>query len=156
MLYVLMVSPVLYRLANGTGMDAWCIVGAVMMVGGALLESLSDLQKNAAKKKNASRFCDTGLFTIVRCPNYLGELLLWTGVFLSGVSVYNGLWQWVFAAVGYLAIVYIMFSGARRLEIRQNRRYGEDPEYQAYAKKTPILLPLIPLYSVEKYKFLVG
>ncbi|MBE5927212.1 MAG: hypothetical protein E7270_09650 [Lachnospiraceae bacterium] len=57
---------------------------------------------------------------------------------------------------GYLCIVYIMFGGARRLEIRQNRNYGNDPEYQEYVKKTPILIPLIPLYSVEKYKFLVG
>ena len=33
---------------------------------------------------------------------------------------------------------------------------GNDPEYQAYVKKVPILLPLIPLYSVEKHKWLVG
>ena len=44
-----------------------------------------------------------------------------------------------------------MFSGARRLEIRQNGAYGADPEYQAYIKKTPILLPFVPIYSVEKY-----
>jgi len=49
-----------------------------------------------------------------------------------------------------------MFSGARRLEVRQNKNYGADPEYRAYVKSTPILLPFIPLYSVEKYKFLVA
>ena len=49
-----------------------------------------------------------------------------------------------------------MFGGARRLELRQNRNYGADPEYQAYVKKTPILLPLVPFYSVAKYKWLVG
>ncbi|HKM22591.1 MAG TPA: hypothetical protein VJZ01_11195 [Lachnospiraceae bacterium] len=54
------------------------------------------------------------------------------------------------------AIVYIMFGGARRLEIRQNKNYGNDPEYQAYVKKTPIIIPLLPLYSVAKYKFLLG
>jgi hypothetical protein len=47
-----------------------------------------------------------------------------------------------------------MFSGARRLELRQNENYGNDPEYQAYVKKTPILLPCVPLYSVVKYKWL--
>jgi len=62
-------------------------------------------------------------------------------------------WQWIAAATGYICIVYIMFGGARRLELRQNRNYGEDPEYQAYVKKTPILLPL---YSVVKYKWPVG
>lgn len=48
-----------------------------------------------------------------------------------------------------------MFSGARHLEIRQNKNYGDDLEYQAYVKRTPLLIPLIPLYSLEKYKFLV-
>ena len=56
----------------------------------------------------------------------------------------------------WVCIVYIMFGGARRLEIRQNKNYGNDPQYQEYVKKTPILLPFVPLYSVEKYKWLVG
>ena len=33
---------------------------------------------------------------------------------------------------------------------------AEHPEYQKYVKSTPILLPFVPLYSVEKYKFLVA
>ncbi len=49
-----------------------------------------------------------------------------------------------------------MFSGARRLELRQNKSYGADLEYQAYVKSVPILLPFVPLYSVAKYKFLVA
>jgi hypothetical protein len=47
-----------------------------------------------------------------------------------------------------------MFSGARRLELRQNEVYGTDPEYQAYVKKTPILISFLPIYSVERYKWL--
>ena len=34
--------------------------------------------------------------------------------------------------------------------------YGRDPEYQAYVRSVPILLPFVPLYSVEKYKWLVA
>lgn len=55
-----------------------------------------------------------------------------------------------------LGIVYVMFSGARRLELRQDRTYGADPEYQAYVAKVPSLLPFVPLYSVKKHKWLVG
>ena len=109
----------------------------------------------AAKKKNPRRFCDKGLFRLVRCPNYLGELIFWTGVLLSGVNILQG-WQWALALLGYLGIVYVMFSGARRLEIRQNKNYGNDPAYQNYVKKTPIMIPFVPLDSVEKYKYLVG
>ena len=60
------------------------------------------------------------------------------------------------AIIGYLGIVYMMISGASRLELRQDKNYKEDKEYIKYVKKTPILLPLIPLYSVKKYKWLVG
>ena len=126
------------------------------MAAGIILESLADAQKSKAKAKNPNRFCDTGLYRIVRCPNYLGEVLFWTGVFVSGVDSFNGVWQWIGAIIGYVCIVYIMFGGARRLEIRQNKNYGADEEYQKYVKKTPILIPLIPLYSVEKHKWLVG
>ena len=156
LLYVCQVSPILYRLQNGVKTDMAAIVGTVIMALGIILESASDFTKNKFKQKNPKRFCDVGLFKIVRCPNYLGEVLIWTGVFVSGVTALDGIFQWLCAICGYVAIVYIMFGGARRLEIRQNKNYGNDPEYQAYVKKVPILLPLIPLYSVEKYKWLVG
>lgn len=77
-------------------------------------------------------------------------------MFVSGVTTLSGVFEWMIALIGYICIVYIMFGGARRLELRQNKNYGEDPEYQKYVKKTPILLPFIPLYSVAKYKWLVG
>lgn len=155
-LYVLQVLPVYFRLQNGAGSDAWCYVGAAVMLFGILFESVADLQKSRAKKKCPSRFCDTGLFRIVRCPNYLGELIFWTGVLLSAVNILCGVWQWTLALLGYLGIVYVMFSGARRLELRQDKHYGDDPAYLAYKNSTPILIPFVPLYSVIKYKFLVA
>lgn len=155
-LYVLQVLPVFYRLLNGCGTDAFCVVGACVMAFGIIFESASDWQKSRAKAVNPNRFCDTGLFRIVRCPNYLGELIFWTGVLISGLNILSGVGQWILALLGYMGIVFVMFSGARRLELRQNKNYGDDPEYQAYVKSTPILIPFIPLYSVVKYKFLVA
>lgn len=155
-LYVCQISPVLFRYKNGAGTDAISVVGCIVMIAGILLEAMADLQKSKAKAVNPSRFCDKGLYRIVRCPNYLGEVLFWTGVFLTGITALEGVVQWLVAVFGYVCIVYIMFGGARRLEIRQNKNYGRDHEYQEYVKKTPILIPLIPLYSVEKYKWLVG
>ena len=155
LLYVMQVSPVAFRLSNsGQTTDLWAWIGAAVVLCGILLEALSDAQKSAAKKRNSKRFVDTGLYRIVRCPNYLGEVVIWTGVLLSGIGASLTWWQWVIAAIGYIGIVYVMFSGARRLELRQNEVYGDDPEYQAYVRRTPILIPLLPLYSVVKYKWL--
>lgn len=155
-LYLTQILPILYRFANHSIDSVTSYVGIGIMAFGLILESAADIQKNQAKKKNPHRFVDTGLYRIVRCPNYLGEMIFWTGVFVSGIGSLTGFWQWFLSIIGYLGIIYVMFSGARRLEIRQNKNYGNNPEYQAYVKKVPILLPLIPLYSVEKYKFLVA
>ena len=156
LLYVCETSPVVFRLENGIASGGTVIAGLIIMVLGLSLETAADLQKNAAKKIDPKRFVDTGLFRIVRCPNYFGEMLFWTGVFITGIGSNTGVWQWVAALLGYLGIIYVMFGGARRLEMRQNRTYGDDPEYQEYVKKTPIMIPFIPLYSVEKYKWLVA
>jgi len=154
LLFACQVSPLASRLANTAPDGIWAWIALVLMVLGVALEAIADAQKSAAKKKNPHRFVDTGVYRIVRCPNYLGEVILWTGCFLNCISAGFNIWQWIFALLGYIGILYVMFSGARRLELRQTKTYGEDAEFQAYIAKTPILLPLIPLYSVAKYTWL--
>lgn len=156
LLYACETSPVLFRLENGKAAGASVVIGIIVSVIGLAVESAADVQKSRAKEVNPGRFVDTGLYRIVRCPNYFGEMLFWTGVFISGLGAVSGALQWISVLAGYLGIIYVMFGGARRLEIRQNKSYGSDPEYRAYVKKTPIMIPLIPLYSVEKYKWLVA
>ena len=155
LLYVTQVSGVFYRLINKAEDNIAVYIGAGIMLLGLVLESVADIQKNKAKKINPKRFVDTGLYRLVRCPNYLGEMIFWTGVVISAIGAVTG-WQWTLIAIGYIGIIFVMFSGARRLEIRQNKNYGKDPEYQKYVKSVPIMVPFIPLYSVEKYKWLVG
>ena len=155
LLYVLQVCPVAFRLSHAPhAAEPWAWVGAAVVLCGILLEAASDAQKSAAKKRNPKRFVDTGLYRIVRCPNYLGEVVIWTGVLLSAIGGGLAWWQWLLAIVGYAGIVYVMFSGARRLELRQNEVYGDDPEYQRYVKHTPILIPFLPIYSVVRYEWL--
>ena len=155
-LYVAQVSPMLFRYDNAASDLVLPIIGIVISILGLVLESVADNQKSAQKKVRPDMVATEGLYKLCRCPNYLGEMIFWTGVFLSGIGAVSGVGQWILASVGYLGIIFVMFSGARRLELRQNRNYGDDPEYQAYVKSVPILLPFIPLYSVVKYKFLVA
>lgn len=158
LLYVGQISPVTFYLANladGAAVNGvWMWIGAVTATVGVVIEMVADAQKSAAKKINANHFVSHGLYRIVRCPNYFGEVLMWTGSFVVCFGACCTLWQWVVASLGYIGIVYVMFSGARRLEMRQTEVYGNDPEFQAYIKRTPIILPFVPLYSVAKYKWL--
>ena len=154
-LYVTQIGGVFYRLVNAAQDNAFVFIGAAVMLMGVSLETAADIQKNKAKKINPRRFVDTGLYRIVRCPNYLGEMIFWTGVLICGIGAASG-WQWLIIAIGYIGIIFVMFSGARRLELRQDKNYGKDPEYQKYVTTVPILVPFIPLYSVKKYKWLVA
>lgn len=160
LLYVGQISPVtfyLYNLELGALVNhTWAWVGAVVAAAGVIIEMVADAQKSAAKKINANRFVSHGLYRIVRCPNYFGEVLMWTGSFLICFGACCTVGQWVIASLGYIGIVYVMFSGARRLELRQNETYGNDPEFQAYIKRTPLILPLLPIYSVAKHTWLKG
>ena len=154
-LYVTQIGGVFYRLVNAAQDNAFVFIGAAVMLMGVSLETAADIQKNNAKKINPRRFVDTGLYRIVRCPNYLGEMIFWTGVLICAIGGATG-WQWLVIAIGYIGIIFVMFSGARRLELRQDKNYGKDPEYQKYVTTVPILVPFIPLYSVKKYKWLVA
>lgn len=152
--YISETSPAFYRLANNSTESVMIWFGIAVMAIGVLIESIADLQKDAAKKKNPNRYCDTGLYKVVRCPNYLGEILFWAGVFISGFGALTGVVQWVVASFGFLIILFVMLSGAKRLEIRQDKSYGSMVDYQDYVKKTPILLPFIPLYSLKSWNFI--
>lgn len=160
LLYVGQISPVtfyLYNLELGALVNhTWAWVGAVVAAAGVIIEMVADAQKSAAKKIDANRFVSHGLYRIVRCPNYFGEVLMWTGSFIICFGACCTVGQWIIASLGYIGIVYVMFSGARRLELRQNETYGNDPEFQAYIKRTPLILPLVPIYSVAKHTWLKG
>ena len=156
LLYACETSPIAFRFENGSETYGWLIAGMIIMACGLVTETTADMQKSLAKRENPHRFVDTGLYRIVRCPNYMGEMMFWTGVFITGIGSNIGAWQWIAAICGYLGIIYVMFGGARRLEMRQDREYKDDPDYWAYKNKTPIMIPFIPLYSVKEHKWLVA
>lgn len=71
LLYCCQVSPVLFRLLHDAKSDTVTVVGTIIMAFGIVLESTADYIKNRYKKQHPHRFCDVGLFRVVRCPNYL-------------------------------------------------------------------------------------
>lgn len=149
-LYAAQVSPMLFRYDNASTDIILPLVGAAVSVFGLVLESVADNQKSAQKKVRPEMVATEGLYKIVRCPNYLGEIIFWTGIFVSGITTYATVGQWITASLAYICIVYIMFNGAQRLEKRQMARYGNNEEYNTYANKTPIIIPLLPIYHLNK------
>jgi steroid 5-alpha reductase family enzyme len=160
-LYILMFMPMLSRFAAESKLaadpaPALGIVGIAITALGIAIESIADAQKALAKRRAPKRFCDSGLYRIMRCPNYFGEMLVWTGNLIAGAALLRTWLAWGFATIGYICIVLIMIGSARRLEIKQETRYGADPEFQVYTKKVPVLVPLLPIYSLKNAKIYLG
>lgn len=149
-LYTAQVSPMLFRYVGENSDITLPVIGFAISLFGLILESVADNQKSAQKKARPEMVATEGLYKIVRCPNYLGEIIFWTGVFVSGITAYATVGQWITAILAYVCIVYIMFNGAQRLEKRQMARYGDNEEYNTYANKTPIIIPLLPIYHLNK------
>ena len=149
-LYVAQTSGVAFRLFNNCGSSAVQWVGIAISAFGIILEAVADQQKSKQKAERPDMVATKQLYKIVRCPNYFGEILFWTGVTVSALDCLCGVGQWSTVIIAYILIVFIMFNGAQRLEKRQMARYGNNPEYKAYADKTPIIIPLLPVYHLNK------
>ena len=158
LLYVAMVSPAVFALtagADGTSMPT-LLPGIVVMALGLLLEAAADAQKSRLKAIAPKTFVRSGLYAIVRSPNYLGEMLFWFGGFVAGIAAYHSVAAWLIAGAGFVCIELIMLGSARRLEIKQAERYASDPAYQDYVRRVPILFPLLPLYSLRQLRVYLG
>ncbi len=157
-LYVAMASPTLLSLsAAAAGVNLPSLLpGILIALCGLGLETAADLQKSRLKAAKPKSFVSSGLYAIVRSPNYFGEMLFWFGLFISGISAYRSAGDWLLAGIGLVCIELIMLGSARRLELKQAERYGGDAAYRAYVQRVPILFPLLPLYSLRNLRIYLG
>ena len=122
----------------------WTVVGWGLWVLGFSIEVIADRQKKRFRLDpcNQGKWIDEGLWSRSRHPNYFGEILLWTGVFVSGVGQYEG-GQWLAAlSPVFVAVLLIKGSGVPLLAARAQARWGDDPAFQAYVQRTRLLLPI--------------
>ena len=151
-MYTAQTSAVSYRIMNRANDNFFAWLGIIIMALAIFGEATADKQKSAAKKVNPKRFCDTGLFKYVRCPNYFSEIMFWVGVTVSGIGAVQGK-QWIMSLLALVLITFVMYNSAQRLELRQEKTYGLDPEYQKYSDTVPLLFPFTKQYhSMQVYR----
>lgn len=161
LLYVLMTLPAVAAAgsegalpspADGSVAFVGSVVGLVLLAGGLGLETLADFQKNRFKKDHPQDFCAVGVFRWVRCPNYLGEVLVWIGNFVAALGFLSPWYLWAPSLVGLGCIVLIMMGSTKRLEAKQEERYGTRADYQVYIRQVPVLVPWVPVYSLKNVR----
>lgn len=159
-LYVALFVPSIYTAIGVAGSTPWAIAlqvaGLIAMGGGLVIEALADAQKSAAKAGAPQAFVSSGLYSWVRCPNYLGEMLFWVGNFVAGMGFFLGWGGWLISFVGVVCLILIMLGSTRRLELAQDARYGKQADYQRYVRTTPVVLPLVSVYTLRNLKVYLG
>lgn len=139
--WVIMLPVIVWFAAPG----AWnplMTLGLALWAAGFVIEAVADAQKFAAKSRpgGGERWMDSGLWRYSRHPNYFGELLVWWGTFIFVAGDLDG-WQWV-SGVGPLAITFLLLkvTGIPTLEASAARKWGQNPDYQAYVRRTSRLV----------------
>ena len=127
-------------------LDGYAIVGFVIWLGGITIEALADRQKSVFRSEpaNKDRFIQTGLWSWSRHPNYFGEILLWFGVAIVAMPVLSG-WQWLtMISPLFVFLLLTRVSGIPLLEKRADEKWGGQADYEAYKKRTSVLVPVPP------------
>jgi steroid 5-alpha reductase family enzyme len=131
--------------ATRVALDWWALAGFVVWAAGFGIEITADSQKRRFKADpaNEGKFISTGLWSRSRHPNYFGEIVLWIGVLIIAVPVLEG-WQWVaLLSPVFVAFLLIKGSGIPPLEKKADKKWGGQPDYEAYKKNTPVLIPAL-------------
>ena len=151
-MYTAQTSALSYRVINQADDNLFAWLGVIVMALAIFGEATADKQKSAAKKVNPKRFCDIGLYRYCRCPNYFSEIMFWVGVMITGIGAVIGK-QWIMVLIALCLITYVMYNSAQRLELRHEKNYGLDPEYQKYSDTVPLLFPFTKQYhSMKVYR----
>jgi steroid 5-alpha reductase family enzyme len=140
--------PVSYLVSRdeAPGFGLWAIVGASIWLVGLAIEAVADAQKSAFKGKegNRDRFIASGLWRYSRHPNYFGEMLVWWGLFVYAVPFLDGAAFAVVIGPVFITLLLLFVSGIPLLERSADAKYGDDPAYREYKRRTSILVPLPP------------
>ena len=117
-------------------------IGLVMFIGGFAIEIVADQQKSAfrAIPENRNKYITSGLWSRSRHPNYFGEITLWTGVAVMSFSSLSGIEYLTLISPIFTYLLLVKISGVRMLEGRGQKTWGNDEDYIAYMKNTPMVM----------------
>ena len=128
---------------SGTPLGIWDGIGLSIWILGFGIEAIADKQKTVfnTEPNNQGKWIDSGLWSYSRHPNYLGEILLWTGIAFFGISCFTGLERVAWVSPIFIYLLLTKVSGIPILDKRALEKWGDDPEYQKYRENTPALIP---------------
>jgi steroid 5-alpha reductase family enzyme len=126
---------------------------ALLMISCIYIEFIADNQQYAFQQEKHRRianneelgdykkgFISTGLWAIVRHPNYAMEQAIWLIFYLFSVHITG---SWINWSIAGCVLLIILFKGSS--DFSEEITEGKYPEYKAYKERTPRFIPFMKL-----------
>ena len=130
--------PALHYIQFG-GINLVTLLGFALCVSAATLQLVADVQLHRFQRQanNRGQIIRHGVWRHARHPNYLGEILMWWGVFVVLVSVRPSLWP---LGIGALTntLMFLFIS----IPMAESRMAGYKEGFDRYVQETNRLLPI--------------
>ncbi len=133
----LCILPVIFYIKNG-GINILTVFGYCICITAVTIQLVSDIQLHRFRKvqKSRSMIIRKGLWKNSRHPNYLGEILMWWGVYIVLLSVEQNLW---FLGIG--AFINNMMFLFISIPMTERRISGYKEGFNEYLSETNMLIP---------------
>ena len=116
-------------------------VGLALAVMGLAFEVIGDEQLRRHIAKGEKKLLTTGLWSITRHPNYFGEILIWSGLYLTGFALVGSgiaLWYYLLLIIGPLVMSLVLVKVSTPLLEKHMKKYEGWDDYVA---RVPMLIP---------------
>ena len=115
------------------------ILGFVICLSAATIQLVADIQMHRFRHRNAGKrlIIRDGLWKHSRHPNYMGEILMWWGVYIMMLSSAPMMW---FLGIGPLVNTLMFIFISIPMADKRNRR--ERVGFDEYVRETNMLLPI--------------
>ena len=138
LLACLAVYPALVLGDGSMGIMEW--TAAAVTLAAIVIEWIADLQlRRYICDKSRCDFLSTGLWKYSRHPNYFGEVLFWTGLFLFSTGLPQVYW-WILPGPVLMILMFYTIS----IPMIDKRMLRRKTGYRDYSKRTSALIPWIP------------
>lgn len=109
---------------------------------GLFFEVVGDYQLIQHIKQKSGKLLQSGLWSITRHPNYLGEILIWSGLYASGITLLFtksvNPFYYIVLAISPLLMSTVLLKVSTPLLEKNMEKYDS---WEEYTKKVPMIFP---------------
>lgn len=125
-------------LLKTTGENWLSLIGSAIIFAGTILEIIADVDmRNFLKTTKEKVTCQHGLWKYSRHPNYLGENMVWFGIYVALVVTIPSMW-WLCVGTVIMILLFEFVS----IPLMENRQKSRRSDYVDYIKHTQRMLIL--------------